>query len=478
MFSLGWLMVTLLAIITHVTFVSQVSPFCFVLLMAGLLFLHRQHPLAGFVVYLQILMYQNIMVSLLSEGMARDTYTVVAGTSFAAGLMLIISMVLQWLQNGSPFPSDRRHSVRTTIHAVSFAIGVIILYTVFGMATAGMTQAALGFRNASAMLFAIIIGLDIGNRWGYRTLAICFLTSAALGVLLSCVEIGDPVWFQHVVNGTTFVNLKTPEDYKFSDVSTVAAMTSLPFNTGALSDFIHGVTYRFGGPNMHSISYGYVLAIISLVLVSLRSVLVIPVLVLLFMIGVKGAAILFLMTVLLYAVWQLSGNSKLLLVVGLCIGTAYLTYGLQEGLRNGDFHVLGFLGGVHGFMANPLGHGLGNGGNLSTGMLTISKWQKAQATGSTDVALESAVGVLLYQMGIGVAALIIAIGAVLRAAAFHVRGRRPQRTDLLFIGLCVALLNGVFQEEAYSPYAAGLVALFCGVLVANGQRPGRVIESL
>jgi hypothetical protein len=199
--------------------------------------------------------------------------------------------------------------------------------------------------------------------------------------------------------------------------------------------------------------------------------------VLLLLIGVKGAAILFLLTMLLNAVWRLSGNAKLLLAVGLCVGTAYVTYGVQEGLRNGDFHVLGFLGGVHGFMANPLGHGLGNGGNFSTG-LGIQTWQKAQAAGTTDIALESAVGVLLYQMGIGVVALIVAMGAVLRAAGFHVRGRKPQRTDLLFIGLCVALLNGVFQEEAYSPYAAGLVALFCGVLVANGQRPARVIESL
>jgi len=90
--------------------------------------------------------------------------------------------------------------------------------------------------------------------------------------------------------------------------------------------------------------------------------------------------------------------------------------------------------------------------------------------------MESAVGALLYQMGVGVAFLAAAIVTLLRAGPFRIRGYRPpQPTDLLFTGFCVGLVNGQFQEEAYSPYAVGLLALFCAILAANGRRARWVV---
>jgi len=72
--------------------------------------------------------------------------------------------------------------------------------------------------------------------------------------------------------------------------------------------------------------------------------------------------------------------------------------------------------------------------------------------------------------------LAAAIVTLLRAGPFRIRGYRPQPTGLLFIGFCVGLVNGVFQEEAYSPYAVGLLALFCAILVANGRRARWVVD--
>jgi len=46
----------------------------------------------------------------------------------------------------------------------------------------------------------------------------------------------------------------------------------------------------------------------------------------------------------------------------------------------------------------------------------------------------------------------------------------------LFIGFRVGLVNGVIQEEAYSPYAVGLLALFCAILVTNGRRARWVVD--
>jgi hypothetical protein len=87
------------------------------------------------------------------------------------------------------------------------------------------------------------------------------------------------------------------------------------------------------------------------------------------------------------------------LVLGLLNLIAYAVLGIYVGLQIGDYHVIGFMGGWNGFLQAPLGRGLGVGGNLSADFSSID-WSAAQQAGSVDGAVESAVGVLLYQMGI------------------------------------------------------------------------------
>ncbi len=477
--TLQWQVIGLIALVCHVVLIRDGAAACFVLLMAGLLGLHRHNPLAGFIVYLQLLLYQNVVVSLFSQSMASSDYTVVSATSFIGGLILASAPVLRILQSGSPFRSSHRGITRT-MRLTLIAIGIALAYTALGAVTAGPTAAVVGFRNATAILFAIIIGLDIGDRWGYRTIATCFLVSGALGIFLSLVEISDPAWYLSLVHAADFGNLKNYQSVKahlFAAENVIDNMTSLPFNTGLLTEVFSGTTYRFGGPNMHSISYGYVLAVSGLISLSLGwFALAVPFGALVFMIGVKGAAILSVTTGLLYQVWRVTANLRLLLLCGFAVAAVYTSYGVATGLAAGDFHVLGLIGGVNGFLENPLGHGIGMGGNLSFGTLPETKWQEFQHRGAANVGLESAVGVLIYQIGVGCAAMIAAIIAMLRSSSLGVAGREPRLTDLLFIGMCMGLVNGVFQEEAYSPYAVGLLALFCGVLVANGRRPGILVD--
>lgn len=475
--ALQWQVVGLAALACHVLLIRDGTTACFVLLMAGLLVLHRADPLAGFIVYLQLLLYQNVVISVFSPSITNDDFKVMSATSFVAGLVLASGPVLRTLRSGSPF---RSRGIDRTMWLVLLAIGVAMAYAALGAVVAGPIPAVLGFRNATALLFAIILGLDIGSRWGYRTVATCFLVSSVLGVFLALIEISDPAWYLSAVHAADFANLKNYPSAKahlYAAENVIDTMTSLPFNTGLLTEVFSGTIYRFGGPNMHSISYGYVLAVNGLVLLSLgRFVLVIPFAVLVFLIGVKGAAILFIITGLLYQAWRMTANLRTLLVLGVLIVAAYVGYGVTSGLASGDFHVLGLIGGVNGFLENPLGHGVGVGGNFSLGTLSEAKWQEFQHSGAANVGLESAVGVLIYQMGVGCAAMIAAILALLRAGSFGAAWRKPKLTDLLFISLCMGLVNGVFQEEAYSPYAVGLIALFCGVLAANGRRPGLLVE--
>ena len=325
----------------------------------------------------------------------------------------------------------------------------------------------------SGTLFSLLIGLRIGQLWGYRTVATCFLLTVFIGLILTALEIADPVWYLSMVHATDFMNLKNSglrtEGYYFDVHSVIDTQTSAWFNSPLLSG--GGGSFRFGGPNMHSISYAYVLAISELMLISLGRFELVPILLAFsYSVGVKGPTILFAITLALYFLWYVTSNKRLLVAAALGFSAFYVIYGVHTGIAIGDFHSLGFMGGVYGFLANPLGHGLGAGGNLTTAVST-EYWQKMQAAGAADVGLESAVGVLLYQMGIGCVAVFAALVALLRAAPLGTaRYGRAKSTDLLFIGLWIGLTNGVFQEEAYSPYAVGLLVLFCAILVANGRR--------
>ena len=237
---------------------------------------------------------------------------------------------------------------------------------------------------------------------------------------------------------------------------------------------------RFNGSVMHPISYTYVLALVGIVAFSVRQsawlLLAFPLMV---ASGGKGGNLLFLCSMWLLLIWYILRSRPLLLICAGILTVGYIGFGLLRGIAGGDYHVLGFLGGIHGFISNPLGHGIGVGGNLSEGAKIGFKWQDYQHLGATDFALESAVGVLLYQMGIAAVAVFGVFFILLRQLPFGAptsRGVVPVRTDLLFIVLAAVAINGIFQEEAYSPYAAGLMSLFCGVLVANGRRPVEVLR--
>ena len=104
----------------------------------------------------------------------------------------------------------------------------------------------------------------------------------------------------------------------------------------------------------------------------------------------------------------LRGHAPLWIFVVLLV--VYASAGIVTGIQTADYHVIGFIGGLKGFLANPIGRGIGVGGNLSIDMATRLDWSRSQSLGHTDVAVESAVGVLLYQMGVFGAVVLALFG--------------------------------------------------------------------
>jgi hypothetical protein len=308
---------------------------------------------------------------------------------------------------------------------------------------------ALAMRETAALLLALMVAcgyfellairswLDLTNGWTYWDLA-----SAARR---------QTVEFDREARASGMV---------IGDI--VDFLSSSLFNTNLLND-LHIRVVRLQGPNFHPISFGYALAIFSLfVAVHGRWLLPLAALPLLLVIGAKGA--LALLVLALAACFVGRFYQGILLPLGLGAALAlYAAFAFTTGLQTGDFHVLGLIGGINGFLANPAGHTLGEGGNLSTNFAGID-WSKYQHEGATDIAVESAAGVLLYQMGVAGLA-VIAIYLWLARTAWRLFGAlRAPALALTAASIVIILVNGLFQEEAwFAPLALGLALAFAGL---------------
>jgi hypothetical protein len=470
---LAWQLAAFLGLTCHILLVREGGV---ALTSAGPLFLallYARLPLAGLGVFLQVLLYQNWFLGVFSDGMDPSAFQVLQGTAFLAVAVLAVVAAARvlWLERESV---DRR--VVALARLTCAAIAVAAAYTVLGALRGPPASAAVYFRATVSMLLALLVGLDVGRTWSYRTVAVGFLIALAFGLVLTACEVLAPLTYYEATGAVSFMNHKygpANQDWPlYTAQDVVNVRTAVLFNiTGSESS---ETSFRFGGPNQHPISYSYVLAVAAIVAVSLRQTWLLAVfLALLMSAGVKGSVILLLASVGLHVVWRTTASVRVLAAACAVFTAVYIGFGLAFGLANGDFHVIGFVGGVMGLLQNPIGHGIGVGGNLSAdAQAGALAWQTLQHAGATDFALESAVGVLLYQMGVGTAVVLWAFAAVLRAARLRerVRGTSLQSNAVVFIGLAVAVVNGVYQEEAYSPYALGLLMLLGGVLIANGSR--------
>lgn len=476
-FAIKWQVIGLLLMVSHVVLVKQSVVFTPLMFLA-LGWLYANAPLAGFVCFLQVLIYQNWIIGLLITGMERTpTFTVLQGTNFGA---LVIMAGIAWARLAIP----RWRNLQPLLIVVAIALVAAVLYTGIGATKEGLTSASIYFRSTTALTFGVLVGLDLGRVYGFRTIALTFLTSVALSIALAYTEVLAPIPYYELTNAVGFSALKTLEDPKFdmfySAQDVVFHNQVVLFNVSG-SDSVYQQT-RFLGTVMHPISYAYVIATAALLAWSIGYggwlVVLLPLLVLT---GVKGANLLFVCSMALWVVWTLTRHRMVLFGACAVLFTAYISFGIIFGENSGDYHVLGFLGGLHSLFNDPLGHGIGVGGNLSSNAANGFSWQHFQA-GGVSFALESAVGVLFYQMGVAAASVLAVFFVLLSYAPFQTQAagtRLRNRHALMFIVLGTVAVNGVFQEEAYAPTAAGIFTLFCAVIIANGNRSvGGLVSAL
>ena len=372
--------------------------------------------------------------------------------------------------------------LRAWLVAAIALTGVVTIYLGLGMVRGVPQDAIVYFRNTItpiacfyvAITAASIYRVDLGRTvlwlgtaaiiYGYCEL---FFTMDFLGLFHGDEYIQRTIWrqiqtgvWEKALQQTGFV-LRGLED----------VMTTNVFNLPILADVFPKV-FRVGGPNFHSIAFAYALSVMSIwLLFNKRRLLPLAALPLLLVIGSKGAMMMLLMAIFVRMFMPLIGVrlTLLLMVIG---AIAWVAAAIAFGIGSGDYHVLGLFAGLREFVANPFGQGLGFGGNLSSTSVNIN-WDLAQAEGAAGTPMESALGVMLYQMGIGSFVFLGFLGVLVRTAWRAFRDSGKLAILFLFVSVVAISANAVLQEEAYfSPLALGFCLLLGGVSLGSHWNAG------
>ncbi|GHA12211.1 hypothetical protein GCM10007989_03310 [Devosia pacifica] len=444
-------------------------------------------PASAVAIVIASFLLQNMVVAWYTPYIGtNDTFDTMRGANFVIlmavfGMFLAAALQPRFLSN----PAMRRWMV------IGVAVGsVVMVYLGLGIVRGLPKDAIIYFRNIVTPVACFYIALIAASTWRIdlaRLVTICAGFAVAYGYL----ELIFTMDFLSLFHGDEYVKLdiwrqiqsgmweKALEETGFVLRNLEDVMTTNAFNL-AMFDGVLPKVFRIGGPNFHSIAYAYALAIFAAWLMfSGRWLLPLLAFPLILIIGSKGALVMFVLLVLARIATAMFGPRFALggVIFGcmLWVAASILVGGTS------DYHVLGLFAGLREFISNPIGQGLGFGGNLSSTTVDLD-WQQAQMQGAASIPLESAFGVLIYQMGIMSISVYGLLFLIARACwrAFRYTGDR-----LLFfpvIGIISISANSILQEEAFfSPLALGLMLLLGGVALGNVTgthfRPGAPIRN-
>ena len=422
-------------------------------------------------------LFQNVFVALVSpEIVDLADFKTIRGYNFLLTATAWTVVVFQYWINRETF--DRR--LRTLINISFLGLGLVGLYFMIGLMS-NPTNAAIYLRNLATPLMLFDIFALVAARFRL-TIQAAFVVMACAIVAYGYAELFFHEPLLNLINGDVYLRLENQQTKDAGVWVSEMRETGRVFrndldalevellNTPLLGN--HGIRlFRLLGPNFHPISYAYALAAFSLIAAATGSLLYwVFSLPLLIVIGSKGALALVLLSMVGFLGSKVLGG-RWLIWLYLVVLAAYAAAGIVLGIRAEDYHVIGFIGGVKGFLQNVLGHGLGTGGNWSLDMAHLD-WGRSQRLGHTDVAVESAVGVMLFQMGIAALVLLACVGSLAWRAWRLYIARNDRLTGIVALAVLTMLVNGIFQEEAlFSPLALGVMMGLLGLVLGRAFRP-------
>lgn len=424
------------------------------------------------------LVFQNLFVSLIIDAIhTKEELDVIRGYNF---LMLATCWVAAWARYLAAWEArERALDPFVRLSVVIFA--VFGVYFLLGFALYGMT-AIIYLRNVVTPMLLFHICMLTFQRFPVRP-GVALTVIAGLVALCGLIEFFErQVWLDWT-NGLhyweqssrpNFETLAFDKAYRETGRVPTGMLDGFRidlFNSPLLADL--GIeVMRLFGPNMHAISYAYALCFFCVfALYRGRWIMGGALFVLLVLANAKGPILIFLIVGASFATMRLFGT-RMALAANMLMLAGYAVLGVLVGLSIGDYHVLGLMGGIHAFFGNPVGLGIGAGGNLSSEFANLD-WPTAQALGRTPFAVESAVGVLLYQIGVFAFLLIGAYVWIASRVLVIARTTGNALHAAAAFALLSVAVTGLFQEEAYfAPLALGMFMGLAGMIVGAAARTG------
>lgn len=423
--------------------------------------------------------FQNVFASVFSGYMASmEDYNFVRGYNFLTMMVIWIWLFGQYALNWRSYSGY----VNRLMAACIIGFCLIGVYLLLGM-TKNPAGAIIYLRNIITPLVIFQIFLLVSLK--HRLPMLQFYTVLTVILLvLGYIEMMDRRLWLDLTNGWTLWDVEHRRAILSLAADELAAkngtvmrgvldtMRVVLFNTPLFGDDSI-IILRMKGPNLHPISYSYGLVFVSIImLMNGRWYLLVPMIPLFVMASAKGALILMILAFCALLARKMFGAvfGMASLVVVLVI---YVIFGIITGLKIGDFHVLGFMGGLYNFLAYPFGNGLGDAGNLVSDFSTFD-WEAYQHAGRTPVAMESSVAVMLHQMGFatfGLLGIYFWIAAQTYKLSLHSRLNLHSVASFILV---IVVVTGVFQEEAiFSPLALGLIISLNGYILGVAARSPR-----
>lgn len=422
-------------------------------------------------------LYQNLVVAWYTPYIPdNDTFDALRGTNF----IILMTAFCIFLAASFQYRVRALTELRPWLLLSMVLCGTVCFYFALGVVHGGPKDAVVYFRNTITPLACFHVAVLAASLYPVD-LRKSMLWLGAGAIVYGYVELIFTMDFLGLFHGDLYIERSISRQvetgvweqalketgFVFRGLQDV--MTTTFFNTPFFNDILPSV-FRIGGPNFHPISYAYALSIISAwLLFRGRWLLPVAALPLLLVIGSKGATFMLLVAIAVRLIYAPSRGGFTVLVA-LALAFIWTSAAIAYGATHGDYHVLGLYAGLRDFLTDPLGQGLGLGGNLSSTSVNLS-WANAQAEGIASVPVESAVGVMLYQMGVG----SLVFFGFLAALAVTARRQLIETGDpdflFAFVGVVTISANAVLQEEAfYSPLALGFCLLLVGITLGTRWR--------
>ncbi|WP_454754219.1 hypothetical protein [Cupriavidus necator] len=461
--------ISLLILLVNVMAVAVVgSPALIALGMLALL-ISAFIPGLALVLLLSSVTLQNLVLALgldFIEG--PGTFKTFQSTSF------IITTAL--FSHALVYLSLRKRTISRQLRSALFAGAVfgavIVVYTIIGIKASTLLSAGSYARLYFLGGMSLLIGIVACRRTSAQFRSALFSITTVALCSYGSIEFFFPEYLYKLVSADAFQRLK------FADTATVNQFSSvqdLIINSTRSYLNLSGqygldlAFMRIMGPNFHAISFAYALSFLALIEYSERrfvTFFIAAILVLL--IGAKGPLIIITLSIATLLIAKRGRRLRLSRLALITMLLVYAVVGVSYGVKSADYHILGFLAGVQGFKEKPLGRGVGVGGNLSElGKSDEKDFTEFQHQGVASFALESGLGVLLYQIGIFTILIFWFFFKIIKLLRKNTDNSSFRIRTITASGIATLLITGIFQEEVFSPAAWGLWMLLAGILIGN-----------